>query len=495
MRTFGISTLNVPYHKLKLQHVFFILLAVALFIRFPFIFRDYVDRDESTFILVGQSWANGFLPYTQLWDLKPPITFLFFASIITVFGKSLIAIRLAGIVIVTVTAFYTYQLTALLSTKKVAFWAGCWSIFLTSMFGSLQGVMSEHISMVFFIPSLYFMASKKKSLGFFVAGILIGSAVLTKLNLAYPALALGLYILFYFGILKKQWKQALLNAFSFGLGALLVGGATLLQYYLHFIENTWWESVFIAPLKYASARRYAAIKLLPYLIVFSALLLFFWKKKVVDFKSKGVQISAIACFFVLVSFIKGGRINGHYLIQFHPAFMVLAAVAISKISWLAHKRLTPVYGALLFLLPAEAYLEYGTIAKSKANTGTFFNGEGIAVPTYLKAQGLATDNIFFLEYHIGYWLLNALPPSVAATHPSNISRPELFPFFNNPRTSSLEELRFIFEEKQPAIVVRRKDRLPYANDNEILDAFTENYLKTHYTLIHTIQDAEILQRK
>ena len=68
----------------------------ALLIRLPFFFRDCIDRDESTFILLGQSWVDGFLPYTQLWDLKPPLVFLFFAIIIQIFGKSYIAIRLFG---------------------------------------------------------------------------------------------------------------------------------------------------------------------------------------------------------------------------------------------------------------------------------------------------------------------------------------------------------------------------------------------------------------
>ena len=85
------------FSQMKNTSVFLIFSIITFFIRFPFFFRDYVDRDESTFILLGQSWANGFLPYTQLWDLKPPLTFAFFASIISVFGKSFIAIRFAGV--------------------------------------------------------------------------------------------------------------------------------------------------------------------------------------------------------------------------------------------------------------------------------------------------------------------------------------------------------------------------------------------------------------
>ncbi|TNF72398.1 MAG: glycosyltransferase, partial [Bacteroidetes bacterium] len=53
-------------------------LLLAFWIRFPFFFRDYIDRDESTFILLAQSLVEGNLPYTELWDLKPPLLFALF---------------------------------------------------------------------------------------------------------------------------------------------------------------------------------------------------------------------------------------------------------------------------------------------------------------------------------------------------------------------------------------------------------------------------------
>ncbi|MFV1448861.1 hypothetical protein VBZ51_06925 [Maribacter sp. HS] len=67
----------LAFSQMKDTTVFLLLSLITLFIRFPFFFRDYVDRDESTFILLGQSWVDGFLPYTHLWDLKPPLTFAF----------------------------------------------------------------------------------------------------------------------------------------------------------------------------------------------------------------------------------------------------------------------------------------------------------------------------------------------------------------------------------------------------------------------------------
>src|SRR5690606_37461734 len=125
--------------------LFLLLLFIALLIRFPFFFRDYIDRDESTFILMGQAWVEGHLPYTKLWDLKPPITFLFFAGIIKVFGKSFIAIRLIGTLIVAGSALTAYGISRRTSSMNSSLWVALGTVALLSLFGSLQGVMSEHI--------------------------------------------------------------------------------------------------------------------------------------------------------------------------------------------------------------------------------------------------------------------------------------------------------------------------------------------------------------
>jgi hypothetical protein len=149
---------------------------------------------------------------------------------------------------------------------------------------------------------------------------------------------------------------------------------------------------------------------------------------------------------------------------------------------------------LALLLPAESYLEYANIIKNKYERNTFFNGEGFSVPSYIKNNNLETKNILFFEYHIGYWNLDTLPPTIASTHPSNICRDELFTFFDNPRKNSIEELKFIMEELQPKTVVIRKGRRildkKEIEENEYIDA----YLAKHYSNFATVENAEILQR-
>jgi 4-amino-4-deoxy-L-arabinose transferase-like glycosyltransferase len=478
--------------KMKALNVFWVLLAIAIFIRFPFFFRDYIDRDESTFILMGQSWVDGHLPYTQLWDLKPPITFLFFALIISVFGKSFLAIRLIGCFVVALTALYSYKISALIGSKKIAFWSAVGCVLLQSMFGSLQGVMSEHISIAFFMPALFIVLTQKKWLWLALAGVLMGLAFMTKLNFAYPILVVVLYLLF--DAFKTNRREAILNTLALGLGLFLVIISTLLPYAIQGIPDIWWNSIFRASMAYADTSFKSLVKTAPLCVVFMVFLWWAWKRTYLEFRSLQERILLLAFLGILFSFIKAGKINGHYLIQLYPIYVIFIGIVLHKIVGLQKIKYKPLVLLLLLLLPVESYIEYFRIIKNKVDRGTYYNGEGIVVPQYLIEHKLDVENILFTEYHIGYWQLGLTPPTKAATHPSSICRDELFPYFDNPRKTSLDELRYILEDLRPQTIVIRKNRSIF--DKKLMEEnnYIHMYLSQNYDTIAIVDAALIFGR-
>jgi len=380
-----IDKLTPNYNKLKHSVVFGILFCLSFLLRFPFFFRDYIDRDESTFILMAQSWVEGNLPYTELWDLKPPFAFLFFAIIIYLFGKSFIAIRLAGTLIVAITAFYSYRIGESLSSKKVALWISISCVALQSMFGSIQGVMSEHIGMVFLMPAIYIIISKKEWFWLGLAGILMGISSMVKLNMAYSILFIGLFLIYFF-IREKKLKSGFFGIVAYGLGIIGVVALSWLPYYLENLQDVWWKSVIIAPIDYAQASNSNLLKLMPTLIIISTFFYFLWKKKYLDFKNVKVQILLVAILGVLYSFFKVGRVNTHYLIQLYPLLIVFVGVFISKFYTSLKFTIPKGFILLMLLIPAESYLEYFRIIKHKIERGNFFNGEGITVLKNLQLR-------------------------------------------------------------------------------------------------------------
>ena len=149
---------------------------------------------------------------------------------------------------------------------------------------------------------------------------------------------------------------------------------------------------------------------------------------------------------------------------------------------------------LLLLIPVETYLEYVNVVNHKIQKDTFFNGEGVMVPQYLKEKNISHDNILFLEYHIGYWLLDTKPPTKAATQPSNILKDEMFFAYENPREEGIEELAYIMDHIQPPIVVTRKNRRVFDKEEEEANLFINEYLEEHYSKLDSV-DAAIIYRR
>lgn len=477
-------------YRLFKHRAFWYLSLISIVIRFPFFFRDYVDRDESTFILMGQAWVDGFLPYTVLWDVKPPLTFFFYAAVIFIFGKSFIAIRLMGALLVSLSAYFTYAITLKLSTKRAAIFSGIGCVFLQSMFGSIQGVMSEHILMLFFMAALYFLISGKKMFELIVAGALLGIALMVKINIAFPVLLLGIYLLFHF-YRSIGFGRTMLKMICLTVPALAVIFITFLPYYLAGSAHLWWDSVVLAPLAYTEAGRGGILPLLGVCLPILLFIIWAWRSKRLDLKRYEIAMVVVSIVGLLLSFLKGGRINGHYLIQLYPPLLIIIAIVLGGSLSKIKKKATPWIVMVLLLLPIETYIEYGRIVRTKWQTGTFYNGEGFTVPAFLKANGLDKEQTLFLGYHIGYWVLDQYPPAKSATHPSNICKSEMFPYYNAERKTAVQELHYLMEEIKPSVVITRTNRLVFDKTLIPENTYIDSVLSTQYVFLKRVDNANI----
>ena len=487
-----ITSLIPNYENLKDSKVFLGMALLSVCIRFPFFFRDYIDRDESTFILMAQSWVDGHLPYTQLWDLKPPLVFLFFAVIIYVFGKSFIAIRLFGALAVAVIALYTFKIGKTVHTPRTGFWSAVGCVYLLSLFGSVQGVMSEHLSMLFFIPALFCLVRYSGKRWYFISGFLMGLSLMMKLNLAYAVAGICIWILVRDMVHKRIWC-GIVRVLLLGSASLLAIGTTFLPYLFKGIPEVWTKSVILAPLAYSSDMQNSIFNVLPLAAVLLFLGTLSWKRKWIDFKDPHVQLLALVIAGVVFSFLKSGKVNGHYLMQLYPFLLILTGIALTNILKITVKYY-PLALFLLVLLPVESYAEMANVIKNKRIHGSYFNGEGFTVPEFIRKENLSGEEVLFFEYHIGYWLLGASPPTKAATHPSNICRPSLYPYFQNPRKTALSELNYLLDDLKPKTVITRKEKSVFDKEYIDEDAFVRDYLSKYYRLAGVSGRAEIFTR-
>ena len=481
--------------KSKALLIFIGLFIVAFAIRFPFFFRDYIDKDESTFILMGQAWADGNLPYLALWDLKPPVTFAYFGLIITVFGKSLWWIRMGGVLMVSTTSFMVY---VFLRNNNKSFnqsiVLAVLSLYFSSLFGSVQGVMSEHISMIFYLAGLLVWSyTHKKSYPkewvlWGIGGFLFGLSAMSKLNLAYPILLCVSYLSLK-SLLEKGVKNAFITSLSAGLGVLLGIGITAVPYLKENAFQEWWKAVFLAPRAYAVFHWEIALFIGPVV----GFLLFLLVKSISTSRYKtsdkiNYPLVLLSLIGILGSFVIAGKINGHYLLQCYPLVFILFGWLQPKQSYTSKKAMG-IFSLVCLILPFESYKEYGAIFKNKQVHGTYYNGEGIEVPAYLKKKQYPLDHILFLEYHIGYWMLNKRPPTMAVTHPSNLFRTNLFPFYNK-RETTQQELAYILDSLKPAVIVIDHKNSLFKGRSVLETQFTKK-ISQHYTKDTLIGKAQL----
>jgi len=113
------------------------------------------------------------------------------------------------------------------------------------------------------------------------------------------------------------------------------------------------------------------------------------------------------------------------------------------------------------------------------------------VPDYLHKNQLQHKKTLFLSYHIGYWVMGKYPPTKTATHPSNICKSEMFPYYNPDRDTALEEVKFIMEEVSPEIIVARSNRSVFDKKQVQANIYIDSILNSNYKLLDRVDNADI----
>lgn len=465
------------FEKYRIEIFLFL---AALFIRLPFFFRDYIDQDESTFILMGQSIADGHLPYDFLWDLKPPLLFYFFALIEKMFPHSFIAIRFTGVLIVFLSALLLIRITRRAGLKN-GFLIALGYIILSSEFGSLQGVMSEHFAVFFLLLAFDFFLRERKQFNFLITGFLFGCAVLCKLNYAYAIAAL---LIFYFisELKRTGFTKTFVMATMVLFGILVPIFLTAFPFIVSGKLPLFINSVFFAPLEYSRATNYSSFekfKTTWWLILLITAACFFAVKASNNENKRFVWKLVAILVGTVYTFYSSGIINGHYLIQVYPfLLMILFGVIYQK---QVQFKLS-LAALIVFLLSFESILEYYRLAASSKNFAEY--RPTFEVIKELKKRKLDDDKIFFADYHIGYWLLKQHPLTKSTTHPSNLGRSFLFEYYNDTNQTSLAELKYIMDDIKPAVIVSDQNDLDFFADSSSENKYFKETLQQDFEMIY-----------
>ena len=467
------------------------LLLISILFRLPFYFVDVIDWDESTFIIMGQSVLNGQLPYTELWDLKPPLAFATFALIIWLLGKSILAIRIAGTLCVFLTSWFLYLIGKQLKSDRVGIFAGSLFIVLSAIIKGGQSTLSEHVALPFLVAGLALLVIRKPTwLVLLGTGILLTWATLIRLNLAYVTMAVGFWLL----LGKFKFK----NVTAIGIVAYVAGSfclilLTYIPYLLTGNGNIWLDSVILAPLSYSSSQTSSEKPLL--ILVLILWLGGIWliaKRRKITLPTKQYKLGLLQVFFVAtgISIIQGGALFQHYYIQLMPFF----ALSVGLLWDVPHKNRFVATIAIAILLASQLepiFAQYQTVSHRLMTGKSLVYGGGYEIADYLQQKNPDRQPVYMMSHHIVYWFTGLQPLSKSTTHPSNISKEYLLQHMVGAENSTEAELAKIFA-KEPKFIIKRPV-LFYLEEGTPAFELLQKTLATKYRPIDRIHGQEIYQ--
>jgi len=184
-------------------------LLLSFFLRFWTLFVSVLDKDESIYILAADSLLNGNLPYTEIWDNKPPGIFILFSLTMLMFGNSIVSIRILSILATTFTSYFLYKIGKTTDQKqgeKIGLLAGClYAIF------SLHNDGAAANGEILFAPFvaggflLLFQNRQLSNIKVFLIGLILGIGMQIKYLVIMDVL--GLVLLgSWFRKEEERWK-------------------------------------------------------------------------------------------------------------------------------------------------------------------------------------------------------------------------------------------------------------------------------------------------
>lgn len=476
-----------------------LLAGFALLIRLPFFFPAVIDWDESTFILMGQDLLDGHLPYTNLWDNKPPLLFGAFAMMIAAFD-SIAGIRICGWLLVVGTGYLIFRLASRIAGRSAGLAAALIGMFFMTVTGG-QALMSELLAMPAMMGGLLLLSRPGAVGRYFAAGLCFMLAVLFRTNLAIVVLALCVYAF----VTTRAWRYR----DRFLWFAALVAGMILpllllaIPYLATGQAELLFRSAVLAPLSDTGERPGIGATLwgflrsgmsgqsgLWFLAAIGAAFAIRGRKRSPEADVEGyVGVMIVAS---TLSVLATRAPHGHYLIQVVPPLAVFAGIAWQKTARRSFRLVFLLLILVTSIVPlGDIAREYGKLIARAANGERLASGRAYRIAELLEAENARDKRVYLMTDHIVYWMLGTKPLAPIATHPSNIAKEGLLTFLEG-HDATTEEVLAKLLATRPDYIVKDAETLWLA-DTPAAASLLAGRLAKDYERIAIIENVEIFR--
>ena len=473
--------------------IFFV---VGLLIRGPFFLVAKINWDEGTFIVIADHVLRSQLPFVELWDLKSPFVFLLTALGLLIGNGHLIGVRVLGWVVVSLAGWVVYLSTLkLVSFPKAAWIAGMLVIWFSSLEPGSFATLSEHYALLPLGVMMLLLNQPSSVRNIFLTGLCLGLTISARLNLAYVLpfmpVVLGLRAT------PCRWRQWLRYCLIFGMGCFVPIGLILGTY----LAAGHWEALsvglFQAALAYSDGGggfwtvlrhiidrsfylHQAGLWGLSYIGV-GCLIYQIRDRRGTD---RVWLVHLCVAGAILVSIVKTGSRNDHYLIQLLPWLALFGSYAVEHLRSHRFGKIMLAVLAFLVLLPITKPVQTAWSNWNKPDPH-------YAATEFLTSQDRPIHSGFFTSTQIMYHLLNITPPKIV--HPSNLGRPHVLKVVIGPQATPRSVLADILETSPDVIELR--DHLWYLKNAPEAEQLLRTTVARDYELIWQTAGLNIYRRK
>lgn len=345
----------------EVRWFFPLVLCLLAFLRISGLYQPILDIDESVFAEYANKLLTGSLPYSEVFDNKPPGIYYLFAAVFSFSGLSNIyAVHAVTTVIVFLTSIVIYYISRRMHGTTAAVLSVLFYIFMTHTYEpkyiSTSGEILINFPLV--LSALCYIKGRSKPGGSFLwiaaAGILLGGAVLINYKAGLCALLFIIdTIIIRWFMHERSWKVFLRESSVLavvGFSSIVPIAAAAFYFYKIGVLNDFINWGFLYNFKYIDSgasstplwkillrTSYFFISSIPVWLIIGAYLSRRFKIKPVLNKADSFVLFVWVWLAVSVwAALLGGRTYGHYFIQIAPPASLLAGNAAS---YLIEKRI------------------------------------------------------------------------------------------------------------------------------------------------------------
>ncbi len=469
-----------------------------------------LERDEGGYAYTAQLILQGTPPFVGAYDIKMPGLYYVYALILLIFGQTIVGIHLGLLVFNAATIVMIFLLGKRLfdSTAGVAAAAGYAAMSLSQAVLGFS-TNAEHLLLLPALGGILLLLKtieKPNLRNFFLSGLLLGLALVTKHQGIFFVGFAGLYLLFsYLNKPPNLWKRYATQCAMFALGVIVPFALLCGLFYQYGLFDKFWFWLFEYTRAYSSVAPFhvglilfedSALMILKVMLILWVLagagFIFLFSRK--SNRQHSLFIIGFAVFSFL-SICPGLYFRPHYFVLLLPVAALLIGITVSSTAALLsnHKSQT-VKTAVAFLLIGSAiaytiYTERLYLFKSppKVISQKLFGRnpfpESIEIAKFIKQRTSENDSIAILgsEPQICFY-------SGRRSASAHIYIYPLMALHKYAREMN-EEMISEIESAQPKFLVYVKIRtswLAKPESEEMIFKWAKDYIKNHYRIVGVI---------